>query len=441
MVVSDQGDVEEDDSGDEDDDSLFPWKSIVPHLAFGAFIRLALVFYGVFHDQLFRLKYTDVDYVVFTDGAKYLVEGRSPFLRDGYRYTPLLALMVAPNVILMKIFGKLLFIIFDLATGYLIYKILSNINTAQITETARVTAAAIWLYNPLPLIISTRGSSDSIMTALVLLVLFYLVKEKHLAAGLTFGFAIHFKLYPVIYIPAIYLYLSNQMNLPKSKITLAMVNPLNAKRLTFFTASLLAFTSATYLSYHLYGKKYLNEAWRYHLTRLDTQHNFSIYFYIFRNCSGLTVALTSKLALLLQALTMVYSCKFVIWPSVVSYKTKESFYMGLVFSTFLSTYLFVSLNKVVTSQYFIWYFCLIPLIIPILSQQLSSKQLTSMLVVWLTAQGIWLFPAYLYEFMNLNTALLYVWLASVVFLIVNLAIARKLVLAYGRVVAKKQQVK
>ena len=64
-----------------------------------------------------------------------------------------------------------------------------------------------------------------------------------------------------------------------------------------------------------------------------------------------------------------------------------------------------------------------------------------MLVVWLTAQGIWLFPAYLYEFMNLNTALLYVWLASVVFLIVNLAIARKLVLAYGRVVAKKQQVK
>ena len=138
-------------------------------------------------------------------------QNESPYKRATYRYTPLLAWLLTPNIYLHHCFGKLLFIVCDLLAGCLIYELLMKQECAAKTA---LLCAQIWLLNPLTMVVSTRGNAESIMAALVLGTLYFMRNGKsHLAlmfAAVIYAVSIHVKLYPVIYALAIYLYIDDK---------------------------------------------------------------------------------------------------------------------------------------------------------------------------------------------------------------------------------------
>ena len=74
--------------------------------------------------------------------------------RHTYRYTPLLAWMLLPNVTLSPLFGKFLFCGFDLIAGHLIYAHVRTMlsamtNNRKYVETWAKRSAFLWLYNPM----------------------------------------------------------------------------------------------------------------------------------------------------------------------------------------------------------------------------------------------------------------------------------------------------
>lgn len=214
--------------------------SIYHLLILGATFRFILILYGVYHDSRHSLKYTDVDYYVFTDAAHYvlnptmLAQGPlagyiaekfgmyigSPYDRATYRYTPLLALFLLPNISLHPLFGKFLFSSADLGIALLQYRSLTASTASPTTASknsrpimtqqqrkAKMLVASIWLLNPFVANISTRGSAESILGFIVLLFLHLLQENRINAAAVVFGLAVHFKIYPVIYAPSVLAYL------------------------------------------------------------------------------------------------------------------------------------------------------------------------------------------------------------------------------------------
>lgn len=161
-----------------------------------AVLRVILLVYGEWQDRHLDVKYTDIDYLVFTDAARHITQGESPYARATYRYTPMLAILLTPNIYGFFAFGKCLFALADLGVGYLIHQILV---LRGMPSRKALWFDALWLLNPMVANISTRGNAESLLSMMVLGTLYFVLTRQFYPACAAFGLAVHFKIYPVIY--------------------------------------------------------------------------------------------------------------------------------------------------------------------------------------------------------------------------------------------------
>ncbi|KAG8738729.1 GPI mannosyltransferase 1 [Ceratobasidium sp. 414] len=410
-------------------------------------LRLALIVYGDYHDRHSSLKYTDIDYRVFSDASHFLShpsDGNTaqgfiprvlswslgdPYTRSTYRYTPMLALLALPNEFVHPTLGKGVFAMCDLLVGYLLYRIFLRVMQIPSSLGSKPTAGSntphepnatekhqrmaiawvggLWFLNPMVANISTRGSAESVLGAMVVSTLF-LVLSNHLDwAAMLLGLSVHFKIYPAIYGASILAWIDRQtpLNHPSAAIT--------KKRIRFAIISAFTFIVLNVVMYSLWGYPFLHHTYLYHLTRRDHRHNFSPYFYpmyinyALDTSSGLSWPTRMLRNPLLSFLPQMMLC-------VMAGLTLGK--RDLPFAWFVQTMAFVTFNKVCTSQYFMWYLWFLPLVLP--KMNISAKRASLIGVVWVASQALWLSAAFRLELLG-ESVYLWVWAASAVFLLSN----------------------
>ena len=178
-------------------------------------------------------------------------QGKSPYQRDTYTYTPIVAALLTPNEYL-SIFGKIVFCSCDIIVGYLIYKI------CQLQgHSARkcIICAQLWLLNPLTLTVSSRGNAESLIALLVLSSLYFLMKKNSvhsaLVGGMVYGLSVHMKIYPITYSLPIFLYLSDSKNINRGYIAklFSILSP-NRNQMMLVITSVAVFLSLTSIFYY-----------------------------------------------------------------------------------------------------------------------------------------------------------------------------------------------
>ncbi|KAI3922574.1 hypothetical protein MKX01_006263 [Papaver californicum] len=397
-------------------------------LIFSAILRIFLIVYGEWQDTHMEVRYTDIDYYVFSDAASLMASGRSPYERSTYRYSPLLAFLLIPNSFIHQSWGKFIFSASDLLVGILIRSILK---LREVPEKTCLSSVALWLFNPFTFTIGTRGNCEPMVCAIVLWIIYGLMNGSVLQAAIWYGLVVHFRVYPIIYVlpillvlhplnlqigqkPAIQKWSQIQQESPlcsSSTNLFCMANPLlllrhlfTRRRIIFGLLSGTVFLIFTGVSFYLYGWEFLHEALLYHLTRTDPRHNFSIYFYHIYLHHEHAFSVVEKLISFLPQL-------------IVQLVLIVRFAQDLPFCLFVQTVAFVAFNKVITAQYFVWFFCLLPLILPWSNMKLKWEGL-SCIFVWMCAQIHWLMWGYLLEFEGKNV-FIQLWLASILFLAAN----------------------
>lgn len=221
----------------------------------GVLVRAVLLLYGEWQDSNFAVKFTDIDYHVFSDASMHVLEGRSPFLRPTYRYTPLLSILLTSNHLLFYSFGKILFICCDLGVALLIQQILA---LRGVGKPGRIFSVSLWLLNPLTATVSSRGNAESVLAVLVLSTLYLIMCQRLYLSAVFLGLAIHVKIFPVIYCLPMFLFIdenfmedtNTDLGASPVEITPALERFFSPRRVKFTfvcVATFFAVTAAMYL--------------------------------------------------------------------------------------------------------------------------------------------------------------------------------------------------
>jgi GPI mannosyltransferase 1 subunit M len=222
-----------------------------PVLVFGTAIaiRAILIAWSRYQDANSPVKYTDIDYFVFTDAARFVHHGASPYDRDTYRYTPLLAWLLVPTVYWFE-FGKVLFAAADILAGWLLVRILTEHYGLPPGPATRY--AAVWLLNPIVAGISTRGSCEGLLGVLAASLLLAVLRKNIALAGVILGFAVHFKIYPFIYASSLVWYLDTSVGDSKDRSILnTVLRFFNRDRILLGVWSLTTFAAFNLAMYSL----------------------------------------------------------------------------------------------------------------------------------------------------------------------------------------------
>ncbi|XP_049882267.1 GPI mannosyltransferase 1 [Pectinophora gossypiella] len=396
------------------------------HLFFGHLLRLFLILYADYHDQHFDVPYTDVDYKVFTDAARHVLKGESPYKRHTYRYSPVIAYLLLPNIVIGRNFGKLLFSTFDVLVTIAIKSLVEHqLGGPADRQISRISmyCALFWLYNPMSIAISTRGNADTVPCFFIILSVLFLQTnvvrgmKKYALSGILLGIAIHLRLYPLVFSFPMYLSLGDYKINRRTSMSdglLALIP--NKKQITLALTCVLTLFTITHAMYLLYQYEFLFETYIYHLFRKDTRHNFSVLFYYsYLTMDQLAFDMVKTISQVLEFIIL-----FVISLAFGEPQT-------LTFAMFCQAVVLVAFNSVMTSQYFVWFLSLLPLVV----HNLKIKPAIALVlaVIWLATQGAWLFYAYLLEFKSREVFIL-IWLKSILFFCANIYVLGQLIKNY-----------
>ncbi|KAJ5895667.1 hypothetical protein N7495_007358 [Penicillium taxi] len=380
-------------------------------------LRLVMLVYGGWQDANSAMKYTDIDYMVFTDAARYVSKGESPYARDTYRYTPLLSWILVPTAwegpwsSLTFAFGKILFALADVFAGWLVVQLLTQSYKLPTEQALRYVATA-WLWNPMVANISTRGSSEGLLGVLVAALLWATLARRAVLAGFILGIAVHFKIYPFIYGVSILWWWDAERDgaspPSKSDVISTVVHFITISRAKLVITALATFSALNLVMYTQYRMPFLQHTFFHHVTRIDHRHNFSPYStLLYLTAAGGTDSHFEALAFLPQLLLAVIAI-----PIILAKKS-------LTTAMLVQTFTFVTFNKVCTSQYFLWYLILLPFYLP--SSSLIQRPVLgiSAALLWVLGQALWLSQGYNLEFLGLSVFVPGLFLASLSFFAVN----------------------